>query len=226
MIEDEYKEEFKHKGVNLEVIRLDKKDKEAAWLHSLVKEFYDVALDSFGKLLPYDAIDSRTRVSDLLFVLRDENGRTIGYAVNEKILLDGSDVNYFSSGFVRREIGKKGCYSLLNKVRIAILPTDVVMTRTQNPVVYRKFAEVARGFGYKVYPNGTAEMPMKVMQIAKEFSPNVSEELIVPEVYNFGEGGRSLMDDTPEPESELERRIWQNLRVDKGDAVIIAGIMG
>ncbi len=244
----EQEEFFRERGLELEVIKLRKEDKEEQWLHNIIQKFYIVAVNSFGRWLPYSAIDSRTRVSDMILLLKDKMGEVVGYGVNEIRELNGVKVNCFSSGFVRRELQGEGIYCRMNDVRFEMLPTaEAILTRTQNPIVYRKFVELGRKHGFCMSPcenaarDTTGELahtyfyhpesnPLKITSTARElalaYGPDMRDDMVVEGVYNFPEegiGGRALMYDTPRPSTEIERIIWGSLQIDKGDAVIIVG---
>ncbi len=207
-------------GLDIEVIRPKKDRIPSEKMDFLIGELYDVALDSFAKYLPYEAINSRTRDSDYIIVLRDKIGKAVGYSVNELLYLDGIAVNYYATALLRRSIQRKGLYSILNELRYDSLPADAIMTRTQNPVIYRSFSRLCREKDCELHPNGV-DIPKNVKMIAKAHSPDVDDNLVVRGVYF----GRSLMDDTPKPKGE-EIKVWSNLDVNSGDAVILIGING
>ncbi|MBI4440796.1 hypothetical protein HY639_01385 [Candidatus Woesearchaeota archaeon] len=203
--------------VTLEKIIPTQKSREE--LDCLIKELYDVALDAFAKWLPHEAIDARTRHATFVLVLRDNTRRAVAYAVNEELELQGKKVNYFATALFRREVQRHGLYSELNDLRASLLPADVLMTRTQNPVVYRAFNRLCADRGYRVFPQAE-KTPAEVIALAKEFCNEVTESLVVPGVYF----NRSLMDDTPAPKTLLEQRLWSTLSVDKGDALVVVGL--
>ena len=191
--------------------------KDTKQVERILPELYDVALDAFGKWLPKEAIEERT-VEASLVVLLSQAERIVGYAVNDLLSLAGHDVNYFASGFLRREYQGRGLYAELNRVRAALLPATVLMTRTQNPLVYAQFRKLCLNQGYACEPE-EKKIPKEVLTIARAYSPEVEDSLIVRGVY----WNRSLMNDTPLPKGDLERRIWSNVDVGRGDAVIIVG---
>ncbi|MFH1174392.1 MAG: hypothetical protein V1725_04620 [archaeon] len=187
------------------------------FLDGLIPELYAVAVDAFGKSLPYEAIDERTRTAEYLLLLKRQ-GRIIGYAVNDLLEIAGQRVNYYATALLRREIQQHGLYELLNEHRADALPASIVMTRTQNPVVYRSMQRLCVSRGYELHPNGKA-VPEAMRAIARAYC-GADEQLIARGVYF----GRSLMDDTPLPKTEEERKVWSNIAVEKGDAVVIVGV--
>lgn len=188
-------------------------------IDSLILELHDVASDAFGKYISLDAIAERTRGIDYIFIVRDDNGRAVGYASNEILLLNGMEVNYFASAMIRKEYQDRGIYSHLKDLRVNVAGTDVLMTRTQNPKVYRSFGQVCKHGGYQLYPNGL-EIPKTAIELARSYCPNTDNMLIVKNAYY----GEALMKKTPEPLSEEEKKIWSKMDVNKGDAVILIGL--
>jgi hypothetical protein len=211
-------EVVKSKGYNLEIIR--PKERFDINMNLLIEQFYQVALDSFAKHLPFEAISSRTAHSDLILVIKDPNNKIVGYSVNDIINVDEqTKANIFSTALFRREIQGKRLYPTINKLRVYLLPqANALVTRTQNPIVFRKFSNLAKEHNYEIYPNDQKPTP-KIIQIAKAYDPNVTENLISKGVYF----GRSLMDDTPEPKTETEKQIWSKLDINQGDGVVIVG---
>ncbi len=204
-------------GIRLEVLRPQENEADKHKTKELIDSFYDVALDAFSKWLPREAIESRTADASCVIALYKDN-RVVAYAVNDLLTLAGHEVNYYASGFIRRELQGNGLYSYLNMLRQQLLPADHVMTRTQNPIVYREFKKLCDKLRYTLDPkNGTVSN--LAIELAREFTPEVESNMVVRGVY----WNRSLMDDTPEPKSELEREVWKNINLNNGDAVILVG---
>lgn len=217
-------EEVARRGLRLEIIRPTTADRQTAWMDQLIADFHAVTVDAFGRWLPYQALEDRSREADYLLVLREETGRMAGFMVNNLLALDGTMVNYFSTDMIRREYHGLGLYPLLNSLRAEALPATALMTRTQNPRVYRAFRQVCVRHGYNIYPSSDRTTP-EALRLAKAFSPEVREDLIVESIYDFGEGrgARALMYDTPPPKSD-EELIWRHLNIEQGDAVLILGV--
>ncbi len=205
------------KSLEWSILRPKENEEDAQSVRTILPNLYDVALDAFGKWLPAEAIESRTAEGSLVLVLYQEE-RIIGYAVNDLLSLAGREVNYFASGFLRREMQGNGLYSEMNRLRAELLPANVMMTRTQNPLVYAQFKKLCDEKKYRLEPQGRI-VQKETLAIARAYSPEVEESMIVRGIY----WNRSLMDDTPMPRGEMERRIWSNLTVEKGDALIIIG---
>ncbi len=115
-------DELYMQGLRLEVIRPEVEQRNTPWMHRLIMDFHDIAVDSFGRSLPYEAIDGRTREADVLTVLRGGDGEALAYTVNARLLLAGIPVNYFATALARRRMQGKGFYRLINPLREALLP--------------------------------------------------------------------------------------------------------
>ncbi|HLC84529.1 MAG TPA: hypothetical protein VJH22_01935 [Candidatus Nanoarchaeia archaeon] len=230
-------DELYMRGLRLEVIRPEVEQRNTPWMDRLIRDFHDIAVDSFGRSLPYEAIDGRTREADVLTVLRGGDGEALAYTVNARLELGGVPVNYFATALARRRMQGKGFYRLINPLREALIPdAQAVMTRTQNPLVDHSFAKVCAQGGYVLYPepdmSGDAfplhavDMSGRALTIARAFAAGVEPSLICKGVYDFGEpcGPRALMYDTPAPVTDRQKRIWSQMDVERGDAVILVGI--
>ncbi|MBI2102419.1 hypothetical protein HYT55_01150 [Candidatus Woesearchaeota archaeon] len=204
-------------NVKWNVLHPKEKRSDGEAVRRILPELYDVALDAFGKWLPKEAIEERTAEASLV-VLLSQAERIVGYAVNDLLSLAGENVNYFASGFLRREYQGRGLYAELNRTRAALLPASIMMTRTQNPIVYAQFRKMCLNLGYVCDPE-RGEISKEALTLARAYSPEVEDSLIVRGVY----WKRSLMTDTPPAQGELEKKIWSQLHVEKGDAVIIVG---
>ena len=205
--------------LRVEIIQPKPEHKKTQEMDRLISELYDVAVDAFDKPLPYEAIDSRTRDASYILLLKDRKGRTVGYTVNEQLTLAGHQVNYYATALMRREVQQQGIYQQLNLLRSYLIDAEAIMTRTQNPAVYRSFSRICSQRGYEVNPSGKG-ISMLARDIALGHSPEADERLIVRGIYF----GRSLMNDTPTPKTEEEKRLWRHLNVDLGDALVIVGL--
>lgn len=205
-------------GLKLEVLKPKANIEDSKKTVRLIDAFYDVALDAFGKWLPREAIESRTADASCVIAVYKEE-RIVAYAVNDLLDINGKKVNYYASGFIRRELQGNGLYNEMNILRYKYTLADIIMTRTQNPVVYREFKKLCCSLGYFLEPRGN-EINTETLSLAKGFSSDVEENMVVRGVY----WNRSLMNDTPKPQGELETKLWNNLNINNGDAMIIIGI--
>ncbi len=206
-------------GVSIDIVHPATAGMENNELERLITELHGVACDAFGKHISYEAIAERTYDMDYIFILRDGHEKAVGYASNEILNLDGREVNYFASAMVRKEYQGKGIYSHLKRIRVDAVHTDVIMTRTQNPKVYRSFSNICNDFGYLLYPNGSGQSE-EAISIAKSYCPETDGSLIVRNAYY----GESLMKKTPEPEGMHEQKVFSGIDIEAGDALMLVGL--
>ncbi len=180
----------------------------------LVKELNSVTKDAFGKDVPMQETRERTIETDRIYLVKKDL-EVIGYMTNESMKLEGQMVNYFSSGFLKREFQGQGLYGIMNRFRLGDA-ADAIMTRTQNPLVIKGFHDLCRNNGFRFSPDG--KVPERALHLAKAYDSRVEPELICRGVY-----GRELMDKTPEPSSATSR-MFNSLDVQKGDAFILVGM--
>ena len=182
----------------------------------LVRELNAISIDAFNKPTPPEETWERTVRVGRIYLLKD-SGRIVGYATNALMELNGIGVNYFSSALLRREVQNKGLYGPLNRLRVETIDSDVIMTRTQNPLVVKGFLSLCEQLGMQGFPNGISPTE-RVMDIARAYSPNVDPDMVCKGVY-----GRALMDNTPNPCKSIEH-ICSKLDVDRGDGLILIGV--
>lgn len=180
----------------------------------LIGELNAITKDAFDKDVPMEETRERTVEVDMIYLVR--NGEdVVGYMTNDIMTLAGHKVTYFSSAFLKREVQGNGLYNLINEFRLGTA-NGVIMTRTQNPLVMKGFHDLCKQHGFQFFPNGI--MREEVLMMAREYSPNVEDDLICRGVY-----GRELMSETPLPNHET-RELFDKLDVKKGDGVILIGI--
>lgn len=205
---------------NLTVKRIHPNELTEPEKDKLIDELFDVAVDAFGKTLPYEAINGRTRTADVVLTINNEQGRILGYAVNEHYLLNNMSVNYFNTALFRREIQGKGIYTPVNEYRTETIPgAKALLTRTQNPQVYQAMNKLSKSKNLELHPNGTA-IPLEARLIVQDYDKEVDDHLVTRGIYF----GRSLMDDTPRPTTPDHERLWSYINVDKGDAIYIVAM--
>lgn len=195
----------------------------------LINAMYEIAVDSFGggeqgNKLPYGAIDGRTREATAVLVIEDSTGYPIGYTVNDAVQTREGVVNYFNTALMRTSVQGRGTYGPLNRYRAALFPAAGMITRTQNPIVLRGMRKLQRELEARLYPDHEGT-PTDVSEMLMELFPD-SELLCEPGavptvvqrgVYTWG----ALMDETPPPREGLEKQVWRNLNIGKGDGMIM-----
>ncbi|MFH1173906.1 MAG: hypothetical protein V1725_02125 [archaeon] len=189
------------------------KDIPAAQQEHIVRQLNDISTDAFNKYTPLDETRERTMGVDRIYLI-EKGTDVLGYATNHRMKLAGENVNYFSSALFTRALQGKRIYKQLNKLRLQHLPSDIIMTRTQNPIVVHAFRKLCEETGRDCFPNG--KLDQHALHIAHAYA-DCSDEMICKGVY-----GRQLMDNTPAPGRE-ERALFSTLDIEQGDAVILIG---
>jgi hypothetical protein len=178
----------------------------------LITALHDVAIDSFGRWLPREAIDGRSREAEYVITVIHDN-ELIAYGVNELLDVDGMRINCYGSGFVRRAYQGIGLGTHMFNLRWDMCPAPYLVTRTQNPLVYKELSKLCRNKSMTLHPNqGSADDD--ILRIARAYDPSTSDEMISRKVYF----GRELMDRTPDPGSA--RWLWEKINVKEGDAIV------
>lgn len=181
----------------------------------LVRDLNAISIDAFNKPTPMEETRERTVCVDLVFLIRQEE--IVGYTTNDILLLEGYEVNYFSSALFKRKIQQQGLYGRINDLRLEFRHSERIMTRTQNPLVAQGFKNLCDRHRLYFYPSNEAPVPDLIKRIAQAYAPTADEHLICKGVY-----GRALMDTTPKP-NEGTKYFFQSLDIECGDAIILLG---
>ena len=170
----------------------------------------------FGKEVPLDETHERCGEADKIFLLK-KNGEIVGYAFNNSMKLNGYNIHYFGSAFVKPEL-QGGVYHLLNEERIKAIESDIIMARTQNPKIYSGFQRLGREFGYTMSQDAKGVTKDLGLRVARAYSPDCTSRQICKGVY-----GRELMANTPKALGDTAV-IFENIDTKAGDAIILVGI--
>ncbi len=170
----------------------------------------------FGKDVPFEETQERFAHSDVVQLLM--HGKSVvGYAFNDRLQLAGHDVNYFSSCFVHPE-HRGGVYVPFNHARYAVIPTKVIVTRTQNPRIYAGFKRFCEEEGFQLFPNIFGIISPESVAIARAFASDCSGDQICYGVY-----GRELMANTPRADRSIAS-LFETIKPEQGDAMVLVGI--
>ena len=162
------------------------------------------------------AIIHRNQNADLWIHILDENKNIIGFSINEGFEIEHKIVNYFRVTILNKNIQKQGIYPLLNKLKVAVLPADIFLVRTQNPVVYKYFTQMCEQRGLMVSPTADFINPAAV-NIVRWLIPEVDAYSVQHSVLE----GEVLVN-TPQPPKE-HAPIWERMDIYNGDVVVILG---
>ncbi len=211
--------EIETRGYNVQIRHPYLEGPDTKSMDELITDCHKLASKSFGKYIHWRAIDGRSRESYSILLLT-HNDEKVGYAVNDRLLINNRLTNYFSTGMIIPDHQGKGLYSWFNQVRQAILPdAEVVLTRTQNPVVYKGFTNYCNKYGFSnIYPESTT-IPDNVVEFVRQWDPDIEDSLISKKIYF----GRELMGSTPAPDSLLIQKLWNQINTKQGDAYVVIG---
>jgi hypothetical protein len=182
----------------------------------IISQQHEVSKDGFGNDIGFEAIVHRNRDADLWIHIMDENGQLIGFSINEGYVVEDQSINYFRITVFYKNIQKKGIYPLLNELKVAIIPADIYLVRTQNPIVYTYFTQMCKQRGLRVSPTATHIDPA-ALDIARHLIPGVDESSVQRSLL-MGEALKG----TPKPPEEYAP-IWDRMDIYNGDVVVIIG---
>ncbi len=185
----------------------------------IIRKHYEVSKDGFGNDLGFDALVHRNRDADLWIHILDGEGNLIGFSINEGYRVDGKTINYFRITVFIKEIQARGIYPLLNELKVAIIPADIYLVRTQNPVVFKYFNHLCRDHGLAVSPTAK-KIDSYAVNIARNLIPDIDALSVQRSVLE----GEALIG-TPKPPKE-HKPIWERMDIHKGDVVVIVGYPG
>ncbi|MBT4371543.1 MAG: hypothetical protein HOD10_01950 [Candidatus Marinimicrobia bacterium] len=208
-------------GFDIEIIQPKKRWPDIAVRKSpevmdIIRQHHAVSKNGLGNDIGLDAFVHRNRDADLWIHILDENKNIIGFSINEGYEVEKKIVNYFRVTIFNKDIQKLGIYPLLNELKVTILPADIFLVRTQNPVVYKYFTQMCEMRGLLVSPMANFINPAAV-DIARWLIPEVD----VYSVQHSALDGEALID-TPKPPTE-HAPIWDRMYISKGDMVVILG---
>ena len=210
-----------NQGFDIEIIQPKKRwpdieTRKSPKVMEIIRQHHTVSKNGFGNDIGLDAFVHRNRNADLWIHILDENKNIIGFSINEGFEIEHKIVNYFRITILNKNIQKQGIYPLLNKLKVAVLPADIFLVRTQNPVVYKYFTQMCEQRGLMVSPTADFINPAAV-DIVRWLIPEVDAYSVQHSVLE----GEVLVN-TPQPPKE-HAPIWERMDIYNGDVVVILG---
>ena len=210
-----------NQGFDIEIIQPKKRwpdieTSKSPKVMEIIRQHHTVSKNGFGNDIGLDAIIHRNQNADLWIHILDENKNIIGFSINEEFEIEHKIVNYFRITILNKNIQKQGIYPLLNELKVAILPADIFLVRTQNPVVYKYFTQMCEQRGLMVSPTADFINPAAV-DIVRWLIPEVDTYSVQHSVLE----GEVLVN-TPKPLKE-HAPIWERMDIYNGDVVVILG---
>lgn len=134
------------------------------WVHGLTLRAVGIRIPRYET----ETRLSRANLGHYVFVERRGSRDLIGYSLNEifPILLEGSAlrVNYFCSAFLLPETRNLfSLYAMLGALRV-IGREEMLMMRTQNPLVMRSFFRLCQRHGYRAFSPASTNVPRIVRE--------------------------------------------------------------
>ena len=208
-------------GYDIEIIRPKKRwpdieTRKLPEVMDIIRQQHEVSKEGFGNDIGFEAIVHRNRDADLWIHIMDENGKLIGFSINEGYKVEDQSINYFRITVFYKNIQKQGIYPLLNELKVAIIPADIYLVRTQNPIVYKYFTQMCEQRGLRVSPTATHIDPA-ALDIARHLIPGVDESSVQRSLL-MGEALKG----TQKPPVEYAP-IWDRMDIYNGDVVVIIG---
>lgn len=183
---------------------------------NIIRQHHQVSKNGLGNDIGFDAFVHRNRDADLWIHILDKKKRIIGFSINEGYEIEGKTINYFRATIFNKAIQKSGIYPLLNELKILIIPSDILMVRTQNPVVYKYFTQLCDNHGLSVSPT-VEKIDSDMVKLAKKLDPDVDEFSVHRKIF----GGEALIG-TPKPPPDIAP-IWDRMNIYDGDILVIVG---
>ena len=183
---------------------------------NIIIRHYKVFLKASGNDFGLDFFIQASTSADLWIHILDENQNIIGLSTNEKHYVKNKSVNYFRITFFDKSIQGLGIYSLLQKLRFAIFPSDYIIARTQHPIVYKTFKKLCNHHGMSISPTVNS-FYSKSINIAKGIGLNINDQSVIP-------GGirGEVLTKTPAPSQDLAS-LWKRINLKNGDLLVMVG---
>jgi len=182
----------------------------------IIRQHHIVSIDGLGRDIGLEAIVQRSRDTDLWIHILDENGKLIGFSINEVCDFQDKLINFFRVTIFSKSLQKHGIYALMNELKLAIISADILLVRTQNPIVYKYFTQMCEQKRLKVSPKANYIDPAS-LDIARQILPQVDEFSVERGVLK-----REALKGTPKPPEEYVP-IWDRMDIYNGDVVVIIG---
>ena len=200
-----------NQGFDIEIIQPKKRwpdieTSKSPKVMEIIRQHHTVSKNGFGNDIGLDAIIHRNQNADLWIHILDENKNIIGFSINEGFEIEHKIVNYFRITILNKNIQKQGIYPLLNELKVAILPADIFLVRTQNPVVYKYFTQMCEQRGLMVSPTADFINPAAV-DIVRWLIPEVDTYSVQ---HSLLEG--EVLVNTPKPLKE-HAPIWERMDI-------------
>lgn len=161
---------------------------------ALVEKLVEIGMRSFGSKMTAKEVKEHIAVNDILFVVRDGEGKPIGFSGSTY-----PNVVYLAAAAVDPDSQGRGTYKKLTKERIVkglASGCNIIMTSTQNPRVEAGITRVLNNMRDEGLITG----------------------YLTSRMLNKGKYGRMLTDEVPKSDTEELKLVYADLDYEKGDA--------
>ena len=183
---------------------------------SIINRHHEVFKDSSGNDFGLKFIIGASTSADLWVHILDENKNIIGFSTNECHQVNSNSVNYFRVTLFKKIIQRSGIYPFVQELRYAIFPSDLIISRTQHPVVYNTFKELCSNHGMLISPTVNNVYP-KAFEITKELGLDIN-----PHSAIIGAIRGEVLAKTPAPSEDLIP-LWNQIDLKNGDVLVMIG---
>lgn len=183
-----------------------------AIIHEHHKVFKNASGNDFG--LKY--IIGASASADLWIHILDENKNIIGFSTNQIYKVDKLNVNFFRTTFFNKIIQGIGIHPFIQNLKLAVLPADIIIARTQHPLIYMNFKTLCVNHGMMFAPTVKTVSP-EVIAIGNKLGLKIDKESICRAVIQ----GEVLVN-APTTPREIAS-LWDKMNFQNGDVLFIAG---
>lgn len=190
---------------------------------NLVDKLTEIARDGFGSDMGRDDVENHVLNVDMLYLM-SVKGEMVGFSSYEFMAFKSKRVLYLSGVAVKIGFQKKGLFGRMNKKAIAKGGFELLVMRTQNPVIYGATEKMVK----VLYPNREMMTPEDIKEVAVRIAIGKlkmqdfdRDTFVGRKTY-----GQSLYTTIPDyaPTKELFDRILK-LDYRSGDSVMLVGVL-
>ena len=183
---------------------------------AIINNHHEVFKDSSGNDFGLKFIIGASTSADLWVHILDEDKNIIGFSTNEYHHVSSGSVNYFRVTLLKKIIQRSGLYPFLQELRFNIFPSDLIISRTQHPVVYSTFKKLCNNHDMSISPT-VGNVFSRSFKIAKEMGLDINDQSVI-----IGAIRGEVLVETPSPPEDLIP-LWNQIDLKNGDVLVMIG---
>lgn len=183
---------------------------------AIIHEHHKVFKNASGNDFGLKFIIGASASADLWIHILDENNNIIGFSTNQIHEVDKLNVNFFRTTFLNKIIQGVDIHPFMQNLKLAVLPADIIIARTQHPIIYKNFKTLCTNHGMIFNPT-VDRVSSEVIDIGNKLGLNIDEESICRGVIQ----GEVLIK-TPAIPKEIAP-LWNKMNLKNGDVLFISG---